>query len=245
MTMQVELFRHENDLETGTDQDSGRRRQLLGDLGFDPVLQLLAEKSETASRFYPELTGFELEIWALFHRTYYSKKAEDWSSYRFDQVPESVLEAIKFAETLEEFDDIEIWTPEHKSVMMDIDPMVVGVVGIRPTLEQNQGVAVNQYGVNALTYAGARYFPIVRWGESLAEFTDIVHRVFRRMLDYTGFGDAPLVLPETVAEYAMSGFKKNPREWIYYEKASMFNRHCGTRKFRVNDVNICVVCGAH
>ncbi|MBI4033478.1 hypothetical protein HY379_00585 [Candidatus Saccharibacteria bacterium] len=243
MAVQVELYRREDVSESEQDAEALRRRELVEKLGFSPQLQFVQEAGDEASRFYPELSGFELEVWTLFHRSYYSKAKDEWSGYHFDRVPTDVLAEIDFAHGFGGFDDIELWTPERG---VELDPMAVGVVGHRLGWSQQR----YDLGENAAFNSNARFFPITRWGESLMPFGEIKRRVLRSRVraftyNFWGLTKKPLEVPEAVLDYAETLLDQNPRMEIEVKKTNKFSRHCRRRMLRVNGVKVCIVCGSH
>lgn len=244
MAVQTELYRKPEADEVVENEEIERRKELVATLGFTPQLQCVDELGLEASRFYPELTSFELEVWTLFHRTYYSKSKDEWKGYHFDRVPTSVLEEIRTADSLQVFDDIELWTPEWGK---ELDPMAVGVVGHR----LGRRDLTHDLGQNTAFNSNARFFPIVRWGESLLPFTEIVNQVLRSRFKtvVSGFWGpvevAPEGVPEAVLGYAQPLFEVEPRKKFFLERAGRFKKHCGSRMIVVNEkAAVCVVCGA-
>lgn len=237
MTVQVEEYRITEVIDLDEDEEAKRRKELVATLGFNPQLQCVDELSVDASRFYPELTGFDLQVWTLFHRSYYEKSKGEWEGYHFDRVPTKVLEEISVATSLEVFDDLELWTPEGDR--KDLDPMAVGVVGHR--LGDNDYTVKNNLGLNAAFNSNARFFPITRWGESLLPFDDI-----KRLVQLTRMKlgwDVPSTVPDAIVEYTKPLFEKNPRARIRLEKGSWLARHCNERMLKVNGTHVCVACG--
>ncbi len=241
MAVQVELYRHKEALESEQDPEAAHRRELVENLGFSPQLQLVDEVGNEAARFYPELTGYELEVWTLFHRSYYRKGEGEWSGYHFDRVPTDVLEEIRFAHEFGGLDDIELWTPERGR---DLDPMAVGVVGHR--LGDNQYWVVDDLGRNAAFNQNARFFPIVRWGESLMAFEEIVRQVVLSRFEFVTWSWKPRSeITRAIIDYAKPLFETNPRMQFKYGLAGRLSRHCKQRMIEVNDTAVCVACGAH
>lgn len=165
--VEVEKFRNATmrfDLEGEVKPESVARRELAAKLGLNRQREFVEPRPDDAARVFGEITGKEREVWVKFLPTAYRRSAGHWANYRFDVVPAEVLEEIDTADRMGVFHDLEIWTPEwfqqhHR------DPMVVGV--IYPRLPMNR--------------ANARFFPIVRWGESLKPFEEIVEAIKLRI----------------------------------------------------------------
>lgn len=162
MVVEMETYRLvEDDVMRERDEVvAARRRQLCEDLGMTMQAAFVGEQSQDPGVFYEELIGKDLFVWAAFLPTFYSKVSGDWENYTFDVVPHEALEEIRTADSLELFDDLEIWTPQRRFE----DPMVVGVLGRR------RG---NPSRDNLRVIDGARFFAIARWGESLMPLEEI------------------------------------------------------------------------
>lgn len=243
MTVQVELYRREEALESEEGTEATRRRELVEKLGFNPQLQLVEEVGNEATCFYPELTGYELEVWTLFHRTHYRKSKKEWSGYHFDRVPTDVLEAIYFADGFGGFDDLELWTPEHGR---KLDPMAVGVVGHRLGRREQE----RDLGGNAAFNSNARFFPIVRWGESLMALEEIAERVLLSRFKHNSYRSRRRpAITQAILDFARPFFKADPRQQLTYWRAGMFTKHCGEHMVMVmvgeEETTICGACGAH
>ncbi|HVO86232.1 MAG TPA: hypothetical protein VMT23_00675 [Candidatus Binatia bacterium] len=243
MTVQIEPYRRDVVLQTVMDDEAVRRHELVEQLGFNPELQLVDEHGDEAASFYPELAGFELSIWTLFHQSVYSKNKEEWSGYHFDRIPTEVLSHIGFAQEFGGFDDIELWTPERK---VELDPMAVGVVGHRLGHSELR----HSLGQNFAFNRNARFFPIVRWGESLEAFDRIKERALLNTIQLThGFRNK--VVPLGVLNYIEEQLHSGVRSPFWIDKASrLAGKHCGERRVWVSPregvaANVCGVCGAH
>lgn len=234
MVAQVEKYRHDEVIEDlEVDEEAERRKALVEQLGFDPKLQCVDELTAGPSKFYPELTGFELAIWTLFHRSYYSRNDDEWGGYHFDRVPTPVLEEISTAVSLDVFSDVELWTPGPK----DLDPMVVGVVGHRLGDREREW----WIGKNAAFRQNARFYPVVRWGESLLSFDEIKEQVFQKMVTLGRGVTNPL--PPPVEAHVRQSFVNNPQRDLHITRASWLAQHCRERMYNVGGTVICVVCG--
>jgi hypothetical protein len=238
--MAVEVYR-DKDVQVTKDQpahntEATLRLQLVEKLGFDPSLQCVKEAGDEIA-LYPELTGLELEIWSQFHQSYYSRKQEGLADYHFDRVPTDVLTEIDFAVEFGHFDDVEIWTPERDPAL---DPMAVGVIGHRLGRRE----LIHSLGKNAAFNLNARFFPIVRWGESLLSITDIKQMVLKRRTETYYAAAVWPDLPQAVRDFVERLFDQSPRESITVTKAGLLYRHCRRRMYDVNGTKVCAVCGA-
>lgn len=152
--MAVETYRkEEEELDLAAQAPEQQRyKQLAEDLGLKVPDDTRSHYADDAARVFGELTGEELATWQRFLPTSHSMEDGDWVDYEFDVPPLAVLEEISTAKSMGIFHDIEIWTPEGQK-----DPMAVGVIHMSPARLRDQ----------------ARFFPIVRWGESLMPFEEI------------------------------------------------------------------------
>lgn len=128
------------------------RGKLAEQLGFNAQVNhiRLRKTVARAAEFYPQWVGFRLTAWRSFLPTYYAKA--DWGSYRFDVIPLRALKAIEAARSADLFDQMQIWTPEGRTLRerradsaaaymkFMTDPVCVGIVE-------------------------EQVFPIVRWGQ--------------------------------------------------------------------------------
>lgn len=115
------------------------------------------------SEYYEELRTVELNFWIAFLPTRYASDvgmfARPWSGYAFDHIPLNVLRHIHKAQQSRLFDSIEIWTPERSQ---GNDPIAVGVLN---------GGAQYQRSIRG------RFFKIVRWGESLKPWDELLYEL--------------------------------------------------------------------
>jgi hypothetical protein len=233
--------------EPSNQQEVDHRSQLVSALGFSPQFQCVDEVSLDASRYYEELTGRDLDLWMLFHRSFYEKSKGEWEQYHFDRVPTQVLEDISFADQLGVFDELEIWTPERRS---EIDPMAVGVVGERTVTAQ---IDWAHWGSNTCHSGNARFFPIVRWGESLMSIEELTDQLVPRRIQISPY--LPGLIPQGVLSFVRSIISNTPRARVFLDKAGVFAKHCGERASRLEirtrgfaspadkTVTVCAVCG--
>lgn len=220
-------------------QQAKRRHELAEQLGFNTQLQNVDLKAEEAAVFYEELTGYELQAWSIFLATYYSRADKRWEEYQFDQVPIEVMEEIAFADRLEVFSDVEIWTPERartNNVLRMFDPVAVGVIGRRIPGRQE----FPDIGKNATNIEGVRCFPVVKWGQERVLTFDEVERGAVRCQFLFDFWE-PIATPEPVLAYALNAFRDNPRSPIKIGRS--VRRHCDQRMLTVNGTRVCGTCG--
>lgn len=246
MDVQVQTFRKEESADGADISEAAQtRRSLLERLNLDTTLQMVDVNVDEATRFYTEFTAFERNVWAVFLRTYYSKSRGEWTDYRFDQIPDEVLDQIALAVEFEAFDDIEIWTPEKKHPRERLlDPMVVGVVGTRD--DHNQW-RPELHDENPASVSSARFFPVVRWGESLESFEDIVPKACLSVTSWYYHQDRDKDIPPGVLKFIEERLHHTPTTGNTLTRShSPRSRHCGKQRVVVSSrIRVCGVCGDH
>ena len=161
MSIMVENYRKSGSEATedfSTAEKIKKRKELCEKLGLTQQSNLASDLDPKL--FYPEVEGFELMVWREFlPKTYVHSKGE-WGEYRFDVIPNEVIEEIDNAKQLGIFTDFLIRTSER------LDPIALGVVGIPGS--------------------SARYFMIARWGEALKSFEEIAKEVISSKINTRG-----------------------------------------------------------
>lgn len=206
-----------------------KRQTLCKDLGLDYQASYVGSSVKEVEKFYRKIPVGELRFWDKYLPTAYRKNNGDWANYRFDVMPKEVLEEINFADSLNIFDDIEIWSPERTPK----DPIALGVVG-RP-------------GNNT-------FFFISRWAEALKPFEKIKEEVLENCIrrNITCFRVFETAIPKKVNEFIRSLFEENLYRHVgIYGKR--FPLHCGRRVYKIDYyqsrgeedryIKICSKCG--
>lgn len=214
--VEVQLYRQKERQEIKDEFDYAKemnreRAELCQRSGLKAQAKLSERSFLDISEIYHRVSFYESQIWAQFLPTIYGKNAGQWQNYFYDVIPKNVLEEIAFAESLQIFDNFEIWTPENKFK----DPVVAGVV-------------YDEIAGGRLT----TYYLIARWGESLKPFEEIEEAVNRSNISNYTKAD----IPELVYQYIRGMQKKHPR-WLFHfygKTLNPFHWHCWRRMYIVD-----------
>ena len=128
------------DLEREVNEQAiNRKRVLCRELGLDKQIELLDRQRFLSNFPYCEMTEEEYRVYGRVFPTKYCKAGI--KEYRFDCIPNEVLELWFDVKRENVFDELEIWTPEQ----LKVDPLLVGIVkkfSLRPFLLARWGEAL-------------------------------------------------------------------------------------------------------